>query len=109
MKIKKFFFNAIFYAAAMILCAGCQTLGDTMVMRISAMNPKNFIAAYLVRYADTAILAESDKMTGEELIKAGDRAMLSYHNDIAIRLYLKAAEKGEPEAYKRLGKIRRRN
>ena len=109
MKIKKFFFNAIFSAAAMILCAGCQTLGDTMLMRISAMGPKNFIAEYLVRYADTAILAESDEMTGKELIKAGDRALLSFHTDIAAQLYLKAAEKGEPEAYKRLGKIRRRN
>ena len=109
MKIKKFFLNAALAAAAMILCAGCQTLGDTMVMRISAMSPKNFIAAYLVRYADTAILAEADQMTGPELLKAGDRASLSYHTDIAIRLYLKAAEKGETEAYSRLGKIRKNN
>ncbi|MBR6389518.1 MAG: hypothetical protein IKS15_05305 [Opitutales bacterium] len=109
MKIKKSILNAILAVAAMALCAGCQTLGDTMLMRISAMSPKNFIAAYLVRYADTAILAEADQMTGEELIKAGDRAMMSYHTDIAIRLYLKAAEKGAPEAYSRLGKARRRD
>ena len=78
-----------------------------MIMRISAMNPKNFIAVYLVRYADTAILKDSDKMTAEELKTAGDRALLSYHTDIAFQLYQKAATKGSIEARKELEKLKK--